>query len=132
MGARPVIVVAVAVGAVVLLATAAVRDGGPRPTSDSTAVSGRGATTAPAAVPTTAPAPTTTVAADSRPTAEAVGFEAYGGGAESPGLVITNSGSATASVGGNVVSGVPEGGAGVAVVTGDATAVGNSSSVRAP
>ena len=46
-----------------------------------------------------------------------------------PGLVITNSGSATAIVGGNVVAGGVEPGN---VVTGDATAVGNSSSVRTP
>jgi hypothetical protein len=42
--------------------------------------------------------------------------------------VITNSGSATASVGGNVVSGASP----ATVVTGDATAVGNSATVRTP
>ena len=79
-------------------------------------------------------APTTTAAVvvPAGGTAEAVGSSTATSGAELPGLVITNSGSATASVGGNVVSGVPGGGPAVAVVTGDATAVGNSSSVRTP
>jgi hypothetical protein len=45
-----------------------------------------------------------------------------------PGLVITNSGSAVADVGGNVVAGGSPG----TIVTGGATAVGNSSSVRTP
>jgi len=54
-------------------------------------------------------------------------------GVPRPGVVVTNSGSATASVGGNVVSGsAGPGDPPAAIVTGDATAVGNSSSVRTP
>jgi hypothetical protein len=126
-----VLLLAVAAGAVVLAAAVA-RDDGPRRASDGTgaAVSGRATTTVRPA-PTTidrAPATTTTVAAVSGASAEAVG-SGSDAPPESPGLVITNSGVATASVGGNVVSGA---GPTATVVTGDATAIGNSSSVRTP
>jgi len=119
----------VVVGVAVLVAMAIVDDGGPSRTSDGTAVSGRATTTLGSPPTTVAPAPTTTAPVAASQTAEAVGSETYAvGDAESSGLVIINSGSATASVGGNVVTGAPT----ATVVTGDATAVGNSSSIRTP
>ena len=132
MGARPVILMVVAVGAAVLVAAAVVRDGGSTRGSDGSAVTGRAPTTTRPPPATAPPATTTTAPVAARGTAEAVGSETSALGAEYPGLVITNSGSATASVGGNVVSGVPVGSPTVGVVTGDATAVGNSSSARTP
>ena len=134
MGARPGILLAVAVGAAILVATAVVGDDGATHLSDSTAVSGRATTTsARPSPPTSILAPTTTLAPTAgRSAAAAVASESAANGEEPPGLVITNSGVATASVGGNVVSGVPGADPGTAVVTGDATAIGNSSSVRTP
>ncbi|MEA2825590.1 MAG: hypothetical protein QOG43_29 [Actinomycetota bacterium] len=116
------------VAAAAVVALAVVRHAGSGPALDDTATIGRAraATTVARPSTTVAPATTTTVAAQ----AEARGLvpDASAGQEPPPGLVITNSGSATASVGGNVVSG----GTPVTVVTGDATAVGNSSTVRAP
>ncbi len=136
---RPLVLVALAAGVAVLVATAVTRDGGSTRLSDTTAVTGRATTSGPppsAAGARGDEATTAAVPDGSHSSAEAVGSQTYVYGEEPmPGLVITNSGSATANVGGNVVVGGPAGGGpggGGMVVTGDATAVGNSSSVRAP
>jgi hypothetical protein len=125
-----VILLVIAVGAVVLVAMAAAPDRQPARVSDATASTLAPATTT--STPTTVPPATTTTtpAAASEATAVAVASEVSVDDGEGPGLVITNSGSATADVGGNVVSGGAGGPSNV--VTGDATAVGNTSSVRTP
>ncbi|MEA2717771.1 MAG: hypothetical protein QOI99_2088 [Actinomycetota bacterium] len=133
VGVRPALLVAIAAGAAFVVATAVVRQGEPVRGSGPTATVGRAAIPSPA--PAAVPAPTTTVAVvpDATTTAEATGSDtlAYLGADDGPGLVITSNGSATVVVGGNVVSGVPAGGP-ASIVTGDATAVGNTSTVRAP
>ncbi len=117
-----------AVGLAAVVAFAVVRDDGSTPASDDTATVGRASTTV-ARPPTTVAPPTTVPVARPRAEADAVVPAAPADEDEPPpGLVITNSGSATASVGGNVVSGGSPG----TVVTGAATAVGNSSTVRTP
>ncbi len=130
-GARPAMLLVAAAGAVALVAGLAARDDGSTRVADDTSVTVPSATTAPSP-PTTIASPTTTVA--SRAMAEAVGRSEVAGSRddEVPGLVVTNSGSATASVGGNVVSEIGGAGPPGTIITGDATAVGNVSSVRAP
>jgi hypothetical protein len=117
------------VAAAALVAFAMVRGGGDSgPASDDTATVGRATTTV--ARPSTTVVPPTTVAV-TPPRAEAdevVPAVPADDDEPRPGLVITNSGSATVSVGGNVVSGASPG----TVVTGSATAVGNNSTVRTP
>ena len=118
--------------ALVLVVTAVTGDDAPVGISQRTPTSGAVISSA---VPssTTVAAPTTIVVEEGDGDdgdAQAVGG-ASAAPEEAPGLVITNSGSATANVGGNVVSGGPAGEDGN-VVTGDATAVGNVSSVRTP
>lgn len=126
-----VVVVAVALaGTVAAVAVLAARDGWSTRTSQDDAVVGRAPTTT-ARTPATVPPPSSTPATAAEPAASGSGFA--GGAAtapveEPPGLVVTNAGSATADVGGNVVAG----GDPASVVSGSATAIGNVSSVRAP
>jgi len=130
-GARPVMLLVAAAGAVAVVAGIAAGDGGSTRVGDSTGTTVPLVTVAPPS--TTVPSPATTVARQS--SAVAVGSSATSAGGrddEAPGLVVINSGSATASVGGNVVSGVGGAGPPGTITTGDATAVGNVSSVRTP
>jgi hypothetical protein len=128
-GARPVVLMAVAaVAGLALVAGLAARDGGSTPLTDKAGTPAPVAGGAPSST-TVASLPTTV---SSRLTAEAVGSVTYtSGDDDGPGLVVTNSGSAIADVGGNVVSGVGAGPPGT-IITGDVTAVGNVSSVRTP
>jgi len=118
---------------VLVVMAAAARDGGPARESGDTAIVVLPPATG---VP---PSSTTMVAltTSGEGGAEAVGSDdsdglgyGAGGDGERPGPVVSNAGSATADVGGNVVTGVPGPGGPPAAV--DATAAGNISSVRTP